>query len=76
MKTASRDEMAHIAMVMYTGEPCVECGHVYETVDDLIARDVVFAGYHGKGRLACKACWPTHQAKPCAVCDELGKGKR
>lgn len=64
-------DLARLGLVMYCGEPCVECGHVYENVDDLIARDVVFAGYHAAGRVACKACWPAHLAKPCAVCDEI-----
>lgn len=70
------DELVRLALVMYCGEPCVECGHVYTSVDDLIARQVVFAGYHGAGRVCCGVCWPAHTAKPCEVCEEMKRAQK
>jgi hypothetical protein len=59
------------AMAMYCGEPCVECGHIFESIADLRKREVVFAGYHDAGRLACQACWPKHLQRDCATCQRL-----
>jgi hypothetical protein len=53
----NRAEMLKVALSMYLGEACKYCGHVYESLDDPLFRTAVFAGYHDRGRLACKACW-------------------
>jgi len=51
----NRDYLAEIAMSMYLGEGCKYCDRTFETLGDL--KDAVFAGYHERGRLACKSCW-------------------
>jgi hypothetical protein len=45
-------------MSMYLGERCKYCGKQYKTLEDL--KDTVYAGYHERGRLACKSCWAAH----------------
>lgn len=49
-------QMIHSAIAAYTGEKCRYCGHVYESVEDIRERKVVFAG---PAMLACKACFDT-----------------
>lgn len=53
----NRPSMLEVALSMYCGEACKYCGHVYETTEDLRARDARWAGYHERGRLACGMCW-------------------
>jgi hypothetical protein len=50
----NRAQLLHMAIAQYTGEPCRYCGHVYETVEDIYERNVVFAGPY---MLACKSCF-------------------
>lgn len=50
----NRQELLRMAIAAYTGEKCRYCGHVYETVEDIYARGVVFAGPY---MLACKSCF-------------------
>jgi hypothetical protein len=47
--------LVQVALSMYLGEACKYCGKVYETLSDL--KTTVWAGYHARGRLACKTCW-------------------
>ena len=70
-----RKVAARFALAMYAGESCVECKHVYESVDDLIVRDVVFAGYHGLSRCCCGVCWNAHLDKMCSICESIRTGQ-
>jgi hypothetical protein len=47
-------QMIHTAIAAYTGEKCRYCEHVYESVEDIRERKVVFAG---PCMLACKDCF-------------------
>jgi hypothetical protein len=49
------EEAVNLALSRYLGEECKYCGKKYETLEDLSV--TVWAGYHEKGRLACKKCW-------------------
>ena len=59
------DSLLAMALSMYLGEGCKYCSHIFETFSDL--KMAVFAGYHERGRLACKSCWesnnPSHDPK-------------
>ena len=55
----SKETAYKIAMSMYLGEKCKYCGKEYKYLADLV--DVVWAGYHEHGRLACGACWQKRQ---------------
>jgi hypothetical protein len=55
-----------MAMTMYLGEACKYCGKVFETLEDL--RDVVYAGYHDRGRTACRSCWEANNPPPSNEC--------
>ena len=57
----SKDDASELARSMYLGERCLYCGRVYKTLSDL--EDTVWAGYHERGRLACKACWDKHHTE-------------
>lgn len=50
----NRSQLLHIAIAGYIGEKCRYCGHVYESVEDIYAHDVVYAG---KRQYACKVCF-------------------
>ena len=50
----NRKDLSHMAIAAYTGEKCRYCGYVYETVEDIYTRNVVFAGHD---MLACKGCF-------------------
>lgn len=60
----NRAALVDIALSMYLGEACKYCGHVYETLADLRARSVVYAGYHEHGRTACGECWKQNNPEP------------
>ncbi len=51
------DPMVRVAMSMYVGESCKFCDREFTSVEDIVEKEAVYAGYHDKGRLACKACW-------------------
>lgn len=60
----SRDKMvARMALAAYTGERCKFCGFAFKTVEDLLERKVVYAGYHEHGRTACGSCWEKRHNK-------------
>ena len=42
------------ALQKYIGEKCKYCGHVYQSVKEIIERDIVRAG---RREYACRACW-------------------
>jgi hypothetical protein len=48
-----------LEIASYVGEKCRYCGHVYESVEDIYARDVVYAG---KRQYACKVCFDANNA--------------
>jgi hypothetical protein len=50
----NRSQLLYLAIAGYIGEKCQYCEHVYESVEDIAARDVVYAG---KRQYACKACF-------------------
>lgn len=50
------------ALALKIGESCRYCLHKYTSVEDLRAREVVFAGKHEHGTLACKSCWQEHNS--------------
>lgn len=51
----SIETAVRLALAIYLGEQCKYCGKVYKTLDDV--KDIVYAGYHERGRLACQKCW-------------------
>ena len=53
----NRNALVEIALSMYIGEKCKYCLHEFTSNADLRQREVVYAGYHEHGRIACKACW-------------------
>jgi hypothetical protein len=55
MSDEYRQAVLRAALSMYLGEACKYCGCVYHTLEDLY--DTVWAGYHARGRLACRECW-------------------
>ena len=50
----NRSELYEHALSKYVGEKCKFCGHVFESTDDVIVRDMVKAG---NGDYACHDCW-------------------
>jgi hypothetical protein len=60
----ARMDALQVALSMYLGERCKYCGFLFATIADLDARDVVYAGYHEHGRIACKACWDANNPPP------------
>jgi hypothetical protein len=48
------ERMIHSAIAAYIGEKCRYCGHVYESVEDIRDRSVVYAG---PAMLACGVCF-------------------
>jgi len=50
----NREELLHMALLMYVGQSCKYCEHVYEAVEDIREREVVFAG---DSRIACGECF-------------------
>ena len=54
----NRAGLVRAALSMYLGERCKYCLRAFETLADL--EDAVWAGYHGHGRLAHRACWKAH----------------
>jgi hypothetical protein len=55
----NRKDLLESAIASYIGEKCRYCGHVYETVDDIYSRSVVYAG---PAMFACKDCFDAHKA--------------
>lgn len=53
----NRGCLIRLTMSMRIGEKCKYCLHEYKTLDDLYNREVVYAGNHKHGLLACKSCW-------------------
>jgi len=51
----SKESAVKLALSMYLGESCKYCGKKFETLESL--ENTVYAGYHSKGRIACKECW-------------------
>lgn len=49
-------ELLYLAISGYIGEKCRYCQHVYKSVDDIAARNVV---YVGERQYACKVCFDT-----------------
>ena len=58
----NRDGLVEIALSMYCGEKCKYCLHEFTSNADLRERDVVYAGYHEHGRVACGECWRANNA--------------
>lgn len=52
----NRPQLLHLAIAGYIGEKCRYCQHVYKSVDDIVARNVVYAG---ERQYACKVCFDT-----------------
>ena len=52
----NRPQLLHLAIAGYIGEKCRYCQHVYKSVDDIAARNVVYAG---ESQYACKVCFDT-----------------
>ena len=50
-----KEALIHLTLAFYLGENCKYCNKKYQTIDDL--KNVVYAGYHERGRLACQKCW-------------------
>lgn len=50
----NRPQLLHLAIAGYIGEKCRYCQHVYNSVDDIDARNVVYAG---ERQYACKVCF-------------------
>lgn len=48
------------ALSKYVGKKCKYCGHVYQSVDEIIEKDIVRAG---KSEYACHSCWDDAQSK-------------
>lgn len=47
-----------IALAMYIGYECSECGHTFDSVEDLENKDPVCSGKDEKGiKLACRKCF-------------------
>jgi hypothetical protein len=57
----NKDELLIMALSAYLGESCKYCGKKMNTLADL--KDVVYAGYHSKGRIACQSCWDVNNEK-------------
>lgn len=55
----NRSTLLLIALSMYIGAQCKFCLHVFDTVEDIIERDVVKAG---DDEYACHSCWE-HRVK-------------
>lgn len=51
----NREAIVEMALSMYLGEGCKYCPRIFETLEDV--KDTVWAGFHERGRLACKSCW-------------------
>lgn len=48
----------HLALSNYVEQSCVYCGHVYDSVEDIIKREAVRANEPPANiTLACKACY-------------------
>ena len=58
MMENQNNPLTHIALSAYLGEKCKFCSKEYTTLEDL--KNVVWAGPHENGRLACKKCWDKH----------------
>ncbi len=53
----SHEGAVNIALSAYLGESCKYCGFTAKSLEDLYDKDVVWVGYHSKGRWACKSCF-------------------
>jgi hypothetical protein len=49
-------------LTLKIGERCRYCRHEYTSIEDIRARQPVYAGVHEHGHLACKSCWKDHKA--------------
>jgi len=58
--TMSNEGAENLAISMYLGESCKYCGFTANTIKDLHDKDVVYVGYHNKGRWACRSCFNKH----------------
>ncbi len=59
MKTiqTTNEQAKRIALSMYVGYECTECGHEFSSVEDLEERNPVCSGKDESGiKLACKRC--------------------
>ncbi len=52
----SHDKAVDLALLMYVGHTCTECGHKFESLEDLKERDPVCSGKNPL-RFACKKCF-------------------
>jgi hypothetical protein len=57
INNSNRDVLLEIDFSLYCDEACKYCGRIYKTVQDLCDAEVVYAGYHEHGLIACKKCW-------------------
>jgi hypothetical protein len=55
----NRPALLNIAISMYIGCKCKFCSHVFNSVEDIIKRDVVKAG---DDEYACRSCWQSRDA--------------
>jgi hypothetical protein len=62
IKPENQDYIVDMMLAQYITEKCRYCEHVYESVQDIRARKVVYAGPY---MLACKECFDTNN--PAAV---------
>lgn len=53
----NRSSTAEMVLSMYIGEKCKYCLYEFVSLFDIRERNVVYAGYHEHGRIACKKCW-------------------
>jgi 5-methylcytosine-specific restriction endonuclease McrA len=54
----TQKQAERMALSMYVGELCTECGHKFDSVDDIIERDPVCSKKDENGlRFACRECF-------------------
>ncbi len=52
----NHESAVNITLSMYVGEKCTECGHKFESLEDLKEKDPVCSGKNPL-RFACKKCF-------------------
>jgi hypothetical protein len=55
----NRPALLRVAIQMYIGVKCKFCSYVFNSVEDIIERDVVKAG---DDEYACHSCWQSRNA--------------
>ena len=54
----THEQTKRLALSMYVGFKCSECGHEFSSVEDIIERNPICSGKDESGiKLACKECF-------------------